>query len=75
MSLPRSKIINNDRTHFVLVNSQNTVRELALDKNSQVSFNISSLVSEVTSSEPNMARLSPLPSHDKYSVKFMNTTG
>lgn len=58
--LPRSRIVHNERTHFVLVNSRHTVRYLVLDDEHQVSFNSSSVLTSVTASDDAMATIDKL---------------
>ena len=55
--LPRSRIVKNERTHFVLVNSRHSVRYLMLDHEGQVSFNSSSVLTNVEASDPAMAEI------------------
>ena len=59
-SLPRSRIVHNERTHFVLVNSRHSIRYLVLDDLNQVSFNSSSLLTSVTASDDSMATIQKL---------------
>ena len=48
-------MVHNERTHFVLVNSRHTVRYLVLDSDYQVSFNSSSVLTQVDISDQSMA--------------------
>lgn len=48
-------MVHNERTHFVLVNSKHTVRYLVLDSDYQVSFNSSSVLTQVDISDQSMA--------------------
>ena len=48
-------MVHNERTHFVLVNSRHTVRYLVLDSDHQVSFNSSSVLTQVDISDQSMA--------------------
>lgn len=89
--LPKSRIISNQRTHFVLVDSQHYVRHVTLDAEHQVSFNHSSVIANVVSSDPTMASVHLMPQsrgdyladsrdssarlHEKRMVRFSNITG
>ena len=50
-------MVHNERTHFVLVNSRHTVRYLVLDSDYQVSFNSSSVLTQVDISDQSMANV------------------
>ena len=55
--LPRSKIIHNRRTHYVLVNSRHSIRYLLLDSQNHTFLNSSSALAEVKSSNISMAAI------------------
>lgn len=53
--LPRSRMAQNERIHFVLVDSRHSVRYLMLDVENKASFNSSSVLTNVDVSDANMA--------------------
>ena len=54
-------MIQNERTHFVLVNSEHYLRYLMLDQDHMVSFNSSSVLTNVDVSDAKMATIGLLP--------------
>ena len=90
LGLPKSRLVNKERTHFVLVDSQHYLRYVMLDQDNQVSFNSSSVLTNVELSHQNMAQLSLMPStdtkrsyasdvlsgiYDRRQIQFNNVTG
>jgi hypothetical protein len=83
-------MVQNERTHFVLIDSQHYLRYLILDQENMVSFNSSSVLTNVDVSNATMAQISLLPRdvasrsyredvlsgvYDKRTVQFKNITG
>ena len=75
--LPRSRFLDNNRTHFALVGSQHHVRLMMLDKNGFASLNHSSIVTSVSSSDSSLAEVQQVSAsiYDKRFVVVTNTTG
>ena len=63
--LPRSRFAMTERVHFVLVNSRHSVRYLMLDYENQVSFNSSSVLTNVDVSRADMAEVYLLQRSDQ----------
>lgn len=84
-SLPLNRVINQEKNHFVLGNSEHYLRYLLFDAQSQVFFNHSSLATEVSTSDPKMARISLVNAsyaetvvenrYDVRRVRFLDKTG
>ena len=56
--LPRSRIEGkNERTHFVLTNSEHTLRLIMLDKNNYASLNHEAVMTEYSSSDKMLANV------------------
>ena len=54
-------MVQNERTHFVMVDSEHYLRYLMLDQDQMVSFNSSSVLTNVDVSDSSMATISLLP--------------
>ena len=84
-SLPLHRVINQEKHHFVLANSEHYLRYLLFDAQSQVFFNYSSVATEVSTSDPKMARISLVNNsyseavvdnrYDVRRVRFLDQTG
>ena len=82
-NLPRSRLNANIRTYSALVNSENYLRLLVLDKKGHASMNHSSIITTFSSSDSALATLSEMKQgnevlaadYDKRLVKFHNQTG
>jgi|TARA_B110000285_G_C15137239_1_gene627909 hypothetical protein len=80
-NLPRSRLNENVRTFSALVNSENYLRLLVLDKRGYASMNHSSIVTTFSTSDSSLASLSELKQegetltadYDKRLVKFHKT--
>jgi hypothetical protein len=78
VSLPRSRVENNSRTHYVLANSKHFLKTMIFGDNQQLSLNHSSIATEVFSSDPAVAQVSlfnatsefNLETYDKREVQF-----
>ena len=55
--MPRSRIVKNERTHYVLINSEHYLRTLVLDSKSYISLNSTSLAVRVRPSDEKMAKI------------------
>lgn len=55
--LPRSKLLDNSRAHYVLVNTKHNIRLLIIDKQSRASLSHESIVSTIKSSNDDLASL------------------
>jgi len=55
--LPKQRVSNSEKLFFVLVNSENFVRTLLLDRDHQALFNHSSVLTEVTSSNTTLLQV------------------
>lgn len=76
IALPRSRIISDVRTHFVLLNTNHFVRLVLLDKNGFSLLDHASIVSEIFSSNATLATVTKdVNSTDKAYVKFGKNTG
>lgn len=58
--LPRSRFVEHTRTHFVLTSSRHSVRYLVLDRHGFAMVNHESIITEVSSSPAELARLHAL---------------
>jgi hypothetical protein len=65
-NLPRYKVINNQKTYFVLVNSRHFVRNLMLQSTQSVFFNHSSILTEIHSSEVSKLIVRPMIKDSAY---------
>ena len=82
-NLPRSRLNANIRTFSALVNSENYLRLLVLDKRGHASMNHSSIITTFSSSDSSLATVSEIKQNDasltadyaKRLVKFHNETG
>ena len=83
--LPRSRIVHNERTHWVLTNSEHHLRYLMLDNELKTFANYSSIIPTITASDASLAKVSSLDGsyaeailndrYSKLSVSFTNKTG
>jgi len=55
--LPLSRVVNQERIHYVLANSQHYIRYLMLDENNHAFFNHSSIATEVRSFDEKMVKV------------------
>lgn len=63
------------RIHYSLVNTKHHIRFLMLDRHGYASFNHTSIVSTVESSNHEIAQVSETSDADKFGVKVFNKTG
>jgi hypothetical protein len=76
LALPRSRFVNNMRTHFVLVNTAHFVRLNMLDRHGYASLNHSSIHHVISSSDNSLAAIeSADDSYDHRFVQIANKTG
>ena len=66
---------DNTRIHYSLVNTNHHIRFLLLDRHGYASFNHTSILSTVESSNNEIARVSETSDGDKFGVKVFNKTG
>ena len=74
--LPRSKLVDSYRIHYVLVNTNHNIRLLILDPKGRASLSHRSIVSSVKSSNEEMAQVQAVDgTYDRYAVQVFKKTG
>ena len=73
--LPRSRIMDNARTHYALINTEHYVRLIMLDKRGFAFLNHSSILSEISTTDTHLATVHALPSDipeaERYSKRYV----
>jgi len=67
--LPLSRVVNQERIHYVLANSQHYIRYLMLDENTHAFYNHSSIATEVKSLDEKMVKVALTNSSIEEAVK------